>query len=277
MTRLCCDKTGVMTPPKAHEPVQMTCLYFWSLLLSLPIKQKASKARKDMQGIHEGTGAMLLPVLLAATPPPPKLLCNCVSPRPSWAACTLFTVSCSLFSPFLYFIPDLLSICLIRTQSVDVYVPPPRAQCIGGGLSSSCSDSPQPHSVFRIKKYIHIKHKNKGLLIMHGPACNYRIKILTLKFTKYKIVISLHWHWLETKAFGFTFFKSINLKIISIKTNVCYIFNNKMSPPSGWEWWMLLKTFGDKYESMNLVFFYISGQEFEKTSSWKRFLKIYVM
>lgn len=43
-----------------------------------------------MQGIHEGTGVMLLPALLAAVPSSTPVLLY--MPRPRSAACTLCTV-----------------------------------------------------------------------------------------------------------------------------------------------------------------------------------------
>lgn len=70
---------------------------FLSLFFSLSVK-KASKARKDLQSIHEGNGATLPPHSARPHPPPPStffLRCR-VDLSPSSAACSLCTV---MYSP----------------------------------------------------------------------------------------------------------------------------------------------------------------------------------
>lgn len=75
---------------------------------------KASKTRKDMQGVHEGTGATLLPTLLVAVPSSVPVLVYCICPSPSSAACTLCTVVYSL----LPVLPAFLSNCLAHRHKV---------------------------------------------------------------------------------------------------------------------------------------------------------------
>lgn len=64
--------------------------------------KKASKTRKDMQGIHEGTGALLLPTLLAAVPSSIPVLLYLPRPRvqqhvPSALSCTPSSLCFLLF------------------------------------------------------------------------------------------------------------------------------------------------------------------------------------
>lgn len=113
---------------KAHEPVQMTCLHFFDLFFSLLwLNEKLQKRERTCRAYMKVPEPCFCLFLLAATPtyhphPPPPFLCNCVWPPPQTAACTLFTVTCSLLSASLYFIPELLSICLIHMPSVHVHV-----------------------------------------------------------------------------------------------------------------------------------------------------------
>lgn len=74
--------------------------------------KKASKTRKDMQGIHEGTGAMLLPTLLAAAPSSiPVLLCM---PQPKFSS--MYPLHCHVLP--LSALPFFLSNCLTHRHSL---------------------------------------------------------------------------------------------------------------------------------------------------------------
>lgn len=54
-----------------------------------------------MQGIHEGTGAMLLPVLLAATPPFPSSCATVYDPAPDGS---MYPLHCHLLSSLLLYL-----------------------------------------------------------------------------------------------------------------------------------------------------------------------------
>lgn len=104
------------------------CIFYLFFFFS---NKKASKTRKDMQGIHEGTGAMLLPTLLVAVPSSVSVLVYCLCPSPSSAACTLCTVVYSL----LPVLPAFLSNCLAIRHKV---LSKSKRSYWGGFLSRMC-------------------------------------------------------------------------------------------------------------------------------------------
>lgn len=104
------------------------CIFYLFFFFS---NKKASKTRKDMQGIHEGTGAMLLPTLLVAVPSSVSVLVYCLCPSPSSAACTLCTVVYSL----LPVLPAFLNNCLAIRHKV---LSKSKRSYWGGFLSQMC-------------------------------------------------------------------------------------------------------------------------------------------
>lgn len=82
--------------------------------------KKASKTRADMQGIHEGTGAMLLPNSSCCRPPPPLFLCYCICPQPKFSS--MYPLHCHVLPPpcasclFFFF-------CWVITLHTDAIVP----------------------------------------------------------------------------------------------------------------------------------------------------------